>query len=195
MLFIWRYAGRRQVPPSPRIEYGAMAEVAIRRAVPSDAAELAGLGARTFSDAFGADNRPEDLEAHLTTSYGIRQQAEELANPDMVTLVAEHDGELAAFAQVRRGPAPACVAGESPVELWRFYVDRSWHGRGIAQRLMDASLAAARELGGRTLWLSVWERNPRAIAFYTKTGFRNVGTKDFWVGSDRQTDFVLVADL
>jgi ribosomal protein S18 acetylase RimI-like enzyme len=60
---------------------------------------------------------------------------------------------------------------------------------------MAASLDAARELGGRTLWLSVWERNPRAIAFYEKTGFRNAGTKDFWVGSDRQTDFVLVADL
>lgn len=172
-----------------------MSEVAIRRAVPSDVAELAGLGARTFADTFGADNRPEDLEAHLTTSYGIRQQTEELANPDMVTLVAEHDGELAAFAQVRRGSPPSCVAGEFPVELWRFYVDRSWHGRGIAQRLMDASIDAARELGGRTLWLSVWERNPRAIAFYEKTGFRNVGTKDFWVGSDRQTDYVLVADL
>ena len=172
-----------------------MLEVAIRRAAPPDAAELARLGARTFADAFGADNRPEDLEAHLASSYGVRQQAEELANPDMVTLVAEHDGELVAFAQVRRGPAPACVAGESPLELWRFYVDRSWHGRGIAQRLMAASLDAARELGGRTLWLSVWERNPRAIAFYTKTGFRNAGTKDFWVGSDQQTDFVLVTDL
>lgn len=172
-----------------------MLEVAIRRAVPSDVAGLAGLAARTFADTFGADNRPEDLEAHLTTSYGIRQQTDELANPDMVTLVAEHDGDLVAFAQVRRGPAPACVTDESPVELWRFYVDRSWHGRGIAQRLMAASLDAARELGGRTLWLSVWERNPRAIAFYEKTGFRNVGTKDFWVGSDRQTDYVLVADL
>ena len=172
-----------------------MLEVAIRRAVPPDAAELAALGARTFSDAFGADNTAEDLEAHLSTSYGIRQQTEELANPEVVTLVAEHGGELVAFAQVRRGPAPSCVAGESPVELWRFYVDRSWHGRGIAQRLMAASLDGARELGGRTIWLSVWERNPRAIAFYEKTGFRNVGTKDFWVGSDRQTDFVLVADL
>ena len=172
-----------------------MLEVAIRRAVPSDAAELAALGARTFSDAFGADNTPEDLKAHLSTSYGIRQQTEELANPDMVTLVAEHGGALVAFAQVRRGPAPACVDSESPVELWRFYVDRSWHGRGVAQRLMAASLDATRELAGRTLWLSVWERNPRAIAFYEKTGFRNVGTKDFWVGSDRQTDFVLVRNL
>lgn len=172
-----------------------MTDVSIRRAELSDAEELARLGARTFADAFGADNTPEDLAAHLASSYGVHKQTEELSDPGMITLVAVHKGELVAFAQVRRNPPPAPVAGESHVELWRFYVDRSWHGRGIAQRLMAESLDAGRELGGRSLWLSVWERNPRAIAFYEKTGFRNVGTKDFWVGSDRQTDFVLVRDL
>jgi diamine N-acetyltransferase len=45
------------------------------------------------------------------------------------------------------------------------------------------------------MWLSVWERNPRAIAFYGKCGFRMVGSKDFWVGSDRQTDHVMVLEL
>lgn len=169
-----------------------MDDLSIRRAELSDAAELAELGARTFADAFGADNTPEDMQAHLSKSYGVRQQTEELARPDVVTLVAEHGGKLVAFAQVHRSPPPACVTEESPAELLRFYVDRPWHGRGVAQRLMAAVLEAARELGGRSLWLSVWERNPRAIAFYEKSGFRNVGTKEFWVGSDRQTDYVLV---
>jgi hypothetical protein len=39
----------------------------------------------------------------------------------------------------------------------------------------------------------VWERNPRAIAFYVKCGFVDVGSKAFYVGSDCQTDRVLVA--
>jgi ribosomal protein S18 acetylase RimI-like enzyme len=60
---------------------------------------------------------------------------------------------------------------------------------------MSAALAAARELGGRSLWLSVWERNPRAIAYYAKSGFRDLGTADFWVGSDRQTDRIMALDL
>lgn len=172
-----------------------MDDVSIRRAQPSDAAELADLGARTFAETFAADNAPEDMADYLSTSFGLRQQTEELADPDLITFVAEHEGRLVAFSQVRRSPPPACVEDESPVELWRFYVGKAWHGRGIAQHLMAASLDAARELGGRSLWLSVWEKNPRAIAFYEKIGFHKAGTKDFWVGSDRQTDFVLVRTL
>jgi GNAT superfamily N-acetyltransferase len=167
----------------------------IRRAVPADAAALAEFGARTFAEAFGPDNRPEDLAAYLASEYGVRQQTAELLDPDVITLVAESGGAWAAFAQVRRIPAPPCVTGESPVELRRFFVDRPWQGRGLAAPFMAAAQDAARELGGRTLWLSVWDKNPRAIAFYEKCGFRNMGEKDYWVGSDCQRDFVLVIGI
>ena len=167
----------------------------LRRAEISDAAALAAFAARTFAETFGPDNRPEHVAAHLEASYGIAQQGRELADPAYVTIVAEADGALAAYAQVRRGTPPPCVAGPAPVELYRFYVDRLWQGRGVAQRLMDAVHAAAAGLGGRTLWLSVWERNPRARAFYEKCGFVDAGTADFYVGPDRQTDRILVAPV
>ena len=41
---------------------------------------------------------------------------------------------------------------------------------------MAETLARARALGRRTMYLSVWERNARAIAFYRKVGFRDVGS-------------------
>jgi ribosomal protein S18 acetylase RimI-like enzyme len=169
-------------------------EVRIRRATAADAAPLAELAARIFRETFAEGTAPEDMAAHLTRAYGARQQGEEIANPEVVTLVAEVEGgALAAFAQVRRTPPPDCVIGEDPAEIVRFYVDRAWQGRGLAQRLMAAARDAARDLGGRSLWLGVWEKNGRAIAFYEKEGFRDVGSHDFWLGSDRQTDRVMVA--
>ena len=36
---------------------------------------------------------------------------------------------------------------------------------------------------------------PRAIAFYTKCGFADAGSVDFWVGPDRQTDRLMAAPL
>jgi ribosomal protein S18 acetylase RimI-like enzyme len=60
---------------------------------------------------------------------------------------------------------------------------------------MDGVKTAARDLGGRRLWLGVWERNPRAIAFYRKSGFSDAGTTTFQLGSDLQTDRVMVASL
>ncbi|HEX3553135.1 MAG TPA: GNAT family N-acetyltransferase [Thermoanaerobaculia bacterium] len=168
----------------------------LRRAGPADAPALAEFAARIFSDTFAADNRPEDMAAHLADRFGVRQQTDELVHPEIITLVVEDDGgRLIAYTQVRRIPPPDCVTGEAPVELGRFYVDRPWQGRGLAQRLMAAAQAAARELGGRTFWLCVWERNPRAIAFYEKCGFRDVGTKEFQLGADLQTDRVMAGDL
>lgn len=166
-------------------------ELVVRRASPADGSLLADFGARTFTDTFGAQNRPEDLAVHLAAAFGVPQQTAELASPDYVTLLGYTSGLLAAFAQLRRTTPPAAVTGPSPVELHRFYVDRPWHGRGLAAQLMSAAEEAARVLRGHTLWLSVWEHNPRARAFYAKCGFADVGTTDFFVGPDRQTDRVL----
>lgn len=156
----------------------------VRRAVPSDAAALAELGARTFVDAFGAQNRPEDVEAYLAKSFGVSQQRREIE--EGVTLLVEDEGALVAFAQLRRSDSPF-----GDVELARFYVERAHHGRGVAQELMDAAISAASHLGGRKMWLSVWERNPRGIRFYEKCGFLDEGTQPFVVGSDVQTDRVM----
>jgi ribosomal protein S18 acetylase RimI-like enzyme len=60
---------------------------------------------------------------------------------------------------------------------------------------MDACIEAVRGFGGRTAWLSVWEKNPRAQAFYAKVGFTRVGEADFRVGPDRQTDHILALTI
>jgi diamine N-acetyltransferase len=159
----------------------------LRRATPADAARLAELGARTFIETFGADNRPEDMAMYVGRTYGEAQQRRELSDPDHVALLVEEGEVLIAFAQLHRD-------GDA-IEIARFYVDRPWHGRGIAQRLMDAVLELARDERARRVWLAVWERNPRAIAFYTKCGFRDAGTQPFLLGVDLQTDRVMEVEL
>lgn len=169
--------------------------IRLRRARPADAAALAAFAARTFVETYGNANRPADMAAHVAAAYGLTQQGQELSDPAYITLLIEDDSGLAGYAQLRRHAPPPCVPEDVPVELHRFYVDRGWQGRGLAQRLMASVHDAARELGGRSFWLSVWEHNPRAIAFYAKCGFRDVGDTDFFVGPDRQTDRVMVAEL
>jgi len=167
----------------------------IRRATVADAAMLAELAARTFEETFAAQNRPEDVEAHRARTYGESLQRRELEDPNGVTLLVEQEDDTIGYAQLRRGHAPRGYPCDAPVEIGRFYVVHGWHGRGVAQALMSAVRAAALTLGGATLWLGVWERNPRAIAFYAKCGFRDVGSQPYVVGSDVQTDRVMVSEL
>jgi diamine N-acetyltransferase len=173
----------------------AFDSIQIRRGMLEDAPALAELAARTFAEAFAADNTPEDLQAHLESSYGVVQQSQELSDPNEITLLAFAADHLIAFAQVRRQVPPQCVTQAQAIEVHRFYVDRVAHGKGVAQSLMAAVKSAAKEFNAKHLWLSAWERNPRAVAFYAKMGFEIVGSADFVVGSDVQTDHIMVAAL
>jgi GNAT superfamily N-acetyltransferase len=169
--------------------------VTIRQAVPADAVVLADLARQTFFDTFAATNNPADMALHLERAYGAAQQGAELADAGITTLVTEHDGMAIAYAQIRDHHVPACVTGPAAIELWRFYVRQGWHGRGVAQALMDRVKAEARRRGAQTLWLGVWERNDRARAFYAKCGFADVGEHVFLFGADPQTDRVMTTTL
>jgi ribosomal protein S18 acetylase RimI-like enzyme len=92
-------------------------------------------------------------------------------------------------------PAPPAVTGPAPLELVRFYVDRPWHGSGVARAMMSACDDEARRRGARTLWLGVWEHNPRAIRFYEKCGFVDVGSHKFVLGDDEQTDRLMARPI
>ena len=167
----------------------------IRHGRASDATALAELAGRTFRETFADGSSAEDLALHLAQAYGTPQQQHELDDPDVTTLLVETEGQLAGYAQVRSGVTPQCVSGESPLELWRFYIAQPWHGRGLAQALMSRVELEALQRGCRTLWLGVWEHNTRAIAFYQKSGFTDVGSHVFMVGTDAQTDRILVRSL
>ena len=167
----------------------------IRTATAADAAALADLARRTFCDTFAATNDANDMALYLAGAYGVDQQTRELTDRDITTLIVEEEGQSIAYAQLRNDHIPECVTGPAPVELWRFYVDRQWHGRGIAPVLMERVREAARARGAQTLWLGVWERNDRARAFYAKCGFTDAGDHIFLFGTDPQTDRVMVAAL
>ena len=163
----------------------------IRRGVPADAPALADLARTTFYDAFAATNDPADMALHLANAYGVPQQTAELLDTGITTLLVEKDGHAIAYAQIRDHHVPECVTGVTPLELWRFYVDRRWHGQGVAPALMERVKSEARRRGAGTLWLGVWEHNARARAFYAKCGFSDVGEHIFLFGTDPQTDRVM----
>lgn len=165
--------------------------VHIRVAEPSDNTLLAELGARTFFDTFAQDNTPADMAAYLAASFGPQKQADELADPLTTFLIAEIDRTAVGYARLRLSPPPAAITGRRPLEIVRFYSDKAWIGRGVGVALMTACLELAAKQSRDTIWLDVWERNARAIAFYRKWGFALVGTQTFQLGSDLQNDLLM----
>lgn len=169
--------------------------LAFRVATPADAHALAEFARRAFHDAYVAVMEPDLLARVLAEQFGVARQRGEIEDPAAAWIVAQVDGVLAGYACLRTGRMPEVGTPPAPMEVARFYVDRAWHGRGLARALMDATVAHARRLGGRTLWLAVWQRNPRAIAFYRKYGFTQVGVCSWEHTPGALEDDLMVLDL
>lgn len=192
-------------PPAP-----AIPPVLVRVADVADAEALAACAARLFTTTYArgghgpvAASRPEDVAAYVRGHFTAARQRAELADPALVTFVAEFVAEDAAggwagYAQLRLwpsadAPTPAACAGPAPRELARIYVDPAWQGRGVAPLLLDAVEARARaEPGGADpLWLAVYQANARAVGFYRRRGFAVAGAARFTMGDETQADWLM----
>jgi len=172
----------------------------IRKATPGDAGALAELAAVTFPLACPPESRPEDIAAHIANTLSGRNFRDYLADPEVTVLVLDVDGALRGYSLLvdrpTQDPDVASALGLTPAaELSKCYVHPDHHGVGAAAELMRASVAAAAATGARGLWLGVNSQNARAIRFYEKSGFRQVGTKSFRLGDAVEHDFVLERPL
>ncbi|MDX2003751.1 MAG: GNAT family N-acetyltransferase [Meiothermus sp.] len=148
--------------------------VVIRAAAVGDAPVLAALGRRVFAETYGAQLPGPVLQAHLETALSPEVFAAKIAEGKAHYLLAEAGGVAAGFVKLE--------GADGAVEIAKFYVDKGFHGTGLAGGLMGAGLEWARAKGFGTVWLLVWEENPRAVRFYRKYGFEVVGRQEVWVG-------------
>ena len=164
----------------------------LRRATVEDADALAVLATRTFVETYAAGNDPADLAAYVAANFRADDLVGHLQDPTRRCMVADSGGALVGYVSVHSGSRPDPVTHPSAIELSRLYVESAWQGRGLGSALLGAAIGEALALGGKALWLGVWERNERAIAFYSRHGFEQVGVHTFTVGEDVQLDHLMV---
>ncbi len=171
----------------------------IRPADSNDARRLASFAATLFRQAYGATHPEPTLSEYVATAFAESHFAQAMADPSCAALLVEStDGTWLGYAQLQRGaPTPptrqlaTALPGTRPLEIVRFYIDDAWQGRGVAQRLMGACEAIARERGCDVIWLQAWQEAHRALRFYEKTGFNVYGTAVFSFGERVDNDLVL----
>ena len=76
------------------------------------------------------------------------------------------------------------------IELKQLYTDPARTGEGIGAALMDWALAEAATRGADEMQLSVWSGNDGAQRFYARYGFAKVADVHFWVGAQRDDEFL-----
>lgn len=164
--------------------------VAYRTAGAAEAPALAAMGRLCFTETFGPHFPPGDMALHLERMFGAAAWPAEYEDPALMIRMAEADGDVAAY--LKLAPMKLQVPHEpGALEIKQLYVLTPWQGAGVAAVLMDWAAETARAAGAPALYLSVWEKGDRAIAFYRKTGFETVGVAPFRLGERVYQDPVM----
>jgi GNAT superfamily N-acetyltransferase len=170
-------------------------DCSIRPARPDDALCLGVLAMQVFLDTYATDGiRPVIARAALD-AYSTETYRTLLARPDVVILVAERRGHLLGFAQTVLDTGHPHVDARLPAKLDRLYVQERFTSQGLGQRLLHAAEHDAAMRGSTQLWLTCWVHNQRALHFYAREGYADIGATWFELEGEQHENRLLVRPL
>ena len=172
-----------------------MPALEIITATPAYAEQIADLSRKTFYETFAVSNTAEDMELFMTKQFSREKLVAEVSDPSSYFFMALVEGKLAGYLKLQEGEAYPEFDGRSSIEIARIYSDSAFIGAGIGKALMQCALEQAALKKRELIWLGVWEHNLRAIRFYSKWGFEKFGEHDFILGTDRQTDWLMMRNV
>ena len=169
-----------------------MNTITIRYAVPADAELIADMSRTSFNETFAKDNTKEDMDIFMSEQFSKEELMKEVELSEGIFMLAYIDGEPVGYARLR---VKNNLAHEQAIEIARIYALDKAIGKGVGKALMLECISKANELQMKSIWLGVWEKNERALAFYERWGFERFGEHQFLLGTDLQTDWLLKKPL
>ena len=169
--------------PAVRSNEGAL-QLSFRQAQAADALSLHALATQVFFDTYATEGVRPALAREAEQKFSASVFLELLERPASRIVLAEQDGHLVAFAQLRFGTGHALVEEAAAAELERLYVQAPFLRRGVGSLLLARAEALARDEGFATLWLTAWAGNARALAFYRSQDYEERGSTMYEIEGD-----------
>ena len=161
----------------------------------SDVEQLVEISRKTFVDSFEKDNEPEDFKNYIDAAFERNTIASQLNNKKSFFYFVFKSEDLVGYFKLNTGDAQTDIKSEDAIELERIYVLDEFQGQQIGQRMLQEAFKLASQQNKNYIWLGVWERNRAAIRFYQKHGFSKFDTHPYYIGRDKQIDWLMRFDL
>jgi len=152
---------------------------------------LVKISKETFIDAFEKDNNPDDFKTYIDNALSKNQLEKELLNPNCLFYLAYEAQELVGYFKLNVGEAQNETFETSSIELERIYVTSQHQNRGLGKHLLNQIISIVKTKAVSFLWLGVWEENKAAIKFYERHGFKKFSSHPYYIGKDKQTDWLM----
>lgn len=168
-----------------------MTAIKINKVTLADLVQLQEIGRQTFAETFSSTNTEENMKAYLEEGFSNAKLSAELDNPNSEFYFATLNNTVIGYLKINFGLAQTELKDDKALEIERIYVLQEFHGKKVGQLLYDQAIHLAKEKKADYVWLGVWEKNHRAIQFYTKNGFVEFDQHIFVLGDDEQTDIMM----
>jgi ribosomal protein S18 acetylase RimI-like enzyme len=166
-------------------------EILLRLADIRDAALIADLSRKTFHESFAPYNTKEDMDIFLKDQFTRQSLIAEVGVSFNSFYLAYVDEKIAGYIKLRERNHPKELTGLKALEIARIYATQAMVGRGVGSKMMLHTFEVARQKQKEVIWLAVWEKNQRAIEFYSKWGYEIFGKQIFVLGTDLQNDWLM----
>lgn len=163
----------------------------IKKVSTDELEELRKLSIETFSDTFTEQNNEIQMKAYLEKAFNTDQLRSELSNPESFFYFVKEEDKILGYLKLNTKTAQTDQVLDSSLEIERIYLTEEAQGKGIGKLLMDFSIAEAKRRNLLCLWLGVWEKNEKAIAFYKSYGFEVFADHPFKLGDESQKDLLM----
>jgi len=156
---------------------------------------LVEISIKTFVSAFEKLNNPEDFKTYTEITFSKEQLKKELLNENESFYFVYNDKELVGYFKLNKKEAQTEFFGNTSIEIERIYVLDKFQGQQIGKKMLLHIFEMAKQEKVSFIWLGVWEKNIIAIRFYKRHGFKKFDTHPFFIGNDKQTDWLMRLDL
>ncbi|HVE53812.1 MAG TPA: GNAT family N-acetyltransferase [Ramlibacter sp.] len=153
--------------------------MSLRPGRPGDAVTVAALAVQVFLDTYATEGVRPDLAREAFRGYSESAFLQRLSAPGRSFVLAETDAALVGFVELDCSASPGPVQGLAGAELVCLYVQPQAQRAGVGSALLREAEAMAQRAGASSLWLSAWEGNARALAFYARAGYDDVGASEY----------------
>jgi len=161
----------------------------------SDLNTLVQISKKTFVDAFEVVNNPDDFKTYIDFAFKKSKIVEQLNNPNSSFYFVFKNAQLVGYFKLNENAAQTDIKIPESIELERIYVLQEFQSQQIGKYMLQEALKLASDLNKRYIWLGVWQKNTNAIQFYEKYGFSKFDTHPYYIGKDKQTDWLMRFDL
>lgn len=169
--------------------------IQMRFCTEADASLIADLSRQTFYETFASENTAANMEKFMAEQFSRESLMKEVGAEGNIFFLACDNETPVGYARMRESINPQELGEKKAIEIARIYAATALVGKGIGKALMQKCIDLAIEMNKEVVWLGVWEKNLRAIEFYSKWGFEKFGTHLFILGNDPQTDWLMKKDL